>query len=252
MHRAARCRARRRARPHCTSREQPLDVLAQQIVAEVSAREYGEDELLAQLRRAWPYRDLARANTSRSCACWPRAFSRAAAGRARTCIATRVNHRLRARRGARLTAITCGGAIPYNADYQVVLEPDGHVRRHAERGLCRREPGRRHLPARQHVLPDPAGRGRTRARRRTRRAAAHDPVLAGRSARRAPPSCRRRYRAARGDRCSSCRRSIPRRSRRDRARHASGTVERTAAGRSSSTSRREGARSARSPRSRRS
>src|SRR5476651_675906 len=34
-----------------------------------------------------------------------------------------VNHRLRARRGARLTAITCGGAIPDNADYQVVLEP---------------------------------------------------------------------------------------------------------------------------------
>ena len=36
-----------------------------------------------------------------------------------------VNHRLRARRGARLTAITCGGAIPDNADYQVVLEPAG-------------------------------------------------------------------------------------------------------------------------------
>ena len=36
-----------------------------------------------------------------------------------------VNHRLRARRGARLTAITCGGAIPDNADYQVVLEPSG-------------------------------------------------------------------------------------------------------------------------------
>src|SRR4029077_15338517 len=34
-----------------------------------------------------------------------------------------VNHRLRARRGARLTAITCGGAIPDNADYQVILEP---------------------------------------------------------------------------------------------------------------------------------
>src|SRR5690606_34063971 len=36
-----------------------------------------------------------------------------------------VNGRLRARRGARLTAITCGGAIPQNADYQVVLEPQG-------------------------------------------------------------------------------------------------------------------------------
>src|SRR5205807_4185773 len=40
--------------------EQPLDVLAQQIVAEVAAREYGEDELYALVRQAWPYRNLAR------------------------------------------------------------------------------------------------------------------------------------------------------------------------------------------------
>ena len=40
--------------------EQPLDVLAQQIVAEVAARECGEDELYALVRRAWPYRNLAR------------------------------------------------------------------------------------------------------------------------------------------------------------------------------------------------
>ena len=40
---------------------QPLDVLSQQLVAEVSAREYGEDELYALVRRAWPYRALARA-----------------------------------------------------------------------------------------------------------------------------------------------------------------------------------------------
>ena len=36
-----------------------------------------------------------------------------------------VNKVLRARKGARLTAITCGGAIPDNADYQVILEPAG-------------------------------------------------------------------------------------------------------------------------------
>ena len=34
-----------------------------------------------------------------------------------------VNHRLRGRRGARLTALTSGGAIPDNADYRVMLEP---------------------------------------------------------------------------------------------------------------------------------
>ena len=34
-----------------------------------------------------------------------------------------INHQLRARRGARLAAITSGGAIPDSADYEVLLEP---------------------------------------------------------------------------------------------------------------------------------
>ena len=34
-----------------------------------------------------------------------------------------VNQELRGRRNARLTAITSGGTIPDNADYQVILEP---------------------------------------------------------------------------------------------------------------------------------
>jgi len=34
-----------------------------------------------------------------------------------------VNHRLRGRRGARLVALTSGGAIPDNADYRVILDP---------------------------------------------------------------------------------------------------------------------------------
>src|SRR5438874_4209763 len=38
-----------------------------------------------------------------------------------------VNHMLRSRRGARLTALTAGGTIPDNADYQVLLEPENHV-----------------------------------------------------------------------------------------------------------------------------
>src|SRR5438067_6290593 len=38
----------------------PLDVLAQQIVAETASREYTEDELFTLVRRAWPYRSLDR------------------------------------------------------------------------------------------------------------------------------------------------------------------------------------------------
>ena len=53
--------------------EQPLDVLAQQIVAEVAAREWSEDELFALVRRAWPYRDsAARGLRLPSSPCWPR------------------------------------------------------------------------------------------------------------------------------------------------------------------------------------
>ena len=44
------------------SHDAPLDVLAQQVVAESSSREYSEDELFALVRRAWPYRDLPRAD----------------------------------------------------------------------------------------------------------------------------------------------------------------------------------------------
>src|SRR5262249_13412209 len=38
-----------------------------------------------------------------------------------------VNGMLRARRGARMTALTSGGTIPDTADYQVILEPDNHI-----------------------------------------------------------------------------------------------------------------------------
>ena len=44
----------------CAIPEKPLDVLAQQIVAEVAAREWDEDGLFALVSRAYPYRDLER------------------------------------------------------------------------------------------------------------------------------------------------------------------------------------------------
>jgi ATP-dependent helicase Lhr and Lhr-like helicase len=104
--------------------EQPLDVLAQQIVAEVAAREWQEDELLALLRRAWPYRNLTRADFFAVVSMLAEGFS-IKRGRTDALIHhDAVNHMLRGRRGARLTALTSGGAIPDNADYRVLLEPD--------------------------------------------------------------------------------------------------------------------------------
>ena len=104
---------------------QPLDVLSQQLVAEVSAREYGEDELYALVRRAWPYRALARCDFDQLLRMLADGVSTRRGRQSAYLHRDAVNRRLRARRGARLTAITCGGAIPDNADYQVVLEPSG-------------------------------------------------------------------------------------------------------------------------------
>ena len=70
--------------------EQPLDVLAQQITAEVSAQEWREDELLALFRRAWPYPARCRARLFRtSCKCSPKASARGADGAAHSSITTR-------------------------------------------------------------------------------------------------------------------------------------------------------------------
>ena len=104
---------------------QPLDVLAQQLVAEVAAREYGEDELFTLVRRAWPYRELERAQFDAVVRMLAEGISTRRGRQAAYLHRDAVNRRLRARRGARLTAITCGGAIPDNADYQVILEPSG-------------------------------------------------------------------------------------------------------------------------------
>jgi ATP-dependent helicase Lhr and Lhr-like helicase len=107
--------------------EGPLDVLAQQIVAEVACREWDEDALFEQLTRAWPYRVLSRERYAALVHMLAEGFH-TRRGRSRTHLhRDAVNHRLKPRRGARLTAVTCGGTIPDTADYQVVLEPEGHV-----------------------------------------------------------------------------------------------------------------------------
>ena len=107
--------------------EAPLDVLAQQIVAACSAEEWGEDELFALVRRAYPYRNLARPTFDAILEMLSEGIA-ARRGRYGAYLhRDRVNGKLRARRGARLAAITSGGAIPDNSLYAVVAEPDGLV-----------------------------------------------------------------------------------------------------------------------------
>ena len=107
--------------------ESPLDVLAQQIVAACSAEEWSEDEMFALVRRAYPYRNLKRETFDAILEMLAEGIA-ARRGRYGAYLhRDRVNGRLRARRGARLAAITSGGAIPDNSLYTVVAQPDGAV-----------------------------------------------------------------------------------------------------------------------------
>ncbi len=139
----------------------PLDVLAQQIVATcaagsnagnagaMSAREqntlavagkdvgaadsgasdsgWDEEEMFALARRAYPYRELKRETFDSILEMLAEGIA-ARRGRYGAYIhRDKVNKKLRARRGARLAAITSGGAIPDNSLYNVVVQPDGNI-----------------------------------------------------------------------------------------------------------------------------
>lgn len=105
----------------------PLDVLAQQIVAEVAAREWDEGALLELVRQAHPYRDLTREDFDRVVQMLAEGFTTRRGRRGALIHHDAVNHLLRGRRGARLTALTSGGTIPDTADYQVILEPQAQL-----------------------------------------------------------------------------------------------------------------------------
>ncbi|HEV2040379.1 MAG TPA: DEAD/DEAH box helicase, partial [Casimicrobiaceae bacterium] len=105
----------------------PLDVLAQQIVAEVAAQEWAEDKLFELVRRAYPYATLTRDEFLDVVRMLAEGYSTRRGHRAAYIHRDAVNGVLRGRRGARLTALTSGGAIPDNADYNVVLEPAGQL-----------------------------------------------------------------------------------------------------------------------------
>lgn len=104
-----------------------LDVLSQQIAAEVGAQEWKADDLFALYTRSWPYRHLARKEFDEIVQMIAEGFSTRRGRTGALIHYDAVNGVLRGRRGARLTAITSGGAIPDTADYRVMLEPAGVV-----------------------------------------------------------------------------------------------------------------------------
>jgi len=103
--------------------EKPLDILAQQIVAEVSSTECGEPEMYNLVCGAYPYRNLSRKEFDDVIDMLSKGYATQKGRRGAYIHHDIVNGRLRGRRGARLTALVSGGAIPDNFDYDVILEP---------------------------------------------------------------------------------------------------------------------------------
>ncbi|MBN3860651.1 DEAD/DEAH box helicase [Pseudomonas frederiksbergensis] len=105
--------------------EAPLDVLAQQIIAEVSCQEWQEQTLLEMLRKASPYAKLDEKHYQALLHMLAEGYNGRQGMRSAYLHRDAVSHTLRGRRGAKLTAVTSGGTIPDNADYSVLLEPQG-------------------------------------------------------------------------------------------------------------------------------
>ncbi|GAO02101.1 DEAD/DEAH box helicase [Anaeromyxobacter sp. PSR-1] len=125
---AALVRGLRRARLEPVAvRDAPLDVLAQQVVAEAACGAIHEDRLFELCRRAWPYRALAREAFDDVVRMLSEGIA-TSRGRASALLhRDGVNHRVSGRRGARIAALTGGGTIPDTAQYAVVAEPEGAV-----------------------------------------------------------------------------------------------------------------------------
>ncbi len=107
--------------------EQPLDILAQQIVAMCAAEDWKEDDLFHSVRGAYPYRNLSREEFAEIVEMLSEGIASARGRYAAYLHRDRVHGMLRARRGSRLAAITSGGAIPENSLYTVVAQPEAIV-----------------------------------------------------------------------------------------------------------------------------
>ena len=105
--------------------ENALDILAQQIVASAAAEDWREDDLYQLVRSAYPYRNLERPVFESVIEMLSEGIATSRGRSGAMLHRDQVNGRVRGRRGARLAAITSGGAIPENAAYTVIAQPEG-------------------------------------------------------------------------------------------------------------------------------
>jgi ATP-dependent helicase Lhr and Lhr-like helicase len=105
----------------------PLDIVAQQVVAECAAEEWEADDLLALVRGAAPFAGLSAADFADVADLVSDGIRTGRGRRAAYLHRDQVSGQLRGRRGARMAALTSGGAIPELGDYRVLAEPDDAV-----------------------------------------------------------------------------------------------------------------------------
>ena len=105
--------------------ENALDILSQQIVAAAACEPWDEEALFRLVRSAWPYRNLPRRDYEAIIEMLSEGIATSRKRSGAFLHRDRVNGRVRGRRGARLAAITSGGAIPDNSNFAVMAEPDG-------------------------------------------------------------------------------------------------------------------------------
>lgn len=102
----------------------PLDILAQQIVAMCSAEDWNEDELYSTIKKAAPYHNLSQEQFDEVVEMVSEGIAARRGRYSSYILRNRVDKILKARRGARLAAITSGGAIPETALFSVVALPE--------------------------------------------------------------------------------------------------------------------------------
>jgi ATP-dependent Lhr-like helicase len=103
---------------------QPIDVLMQQIVAACGAESWEVETLYRVFCRAWPYRNLTREQFRELIDILSNGIQSSRGRYGAYLMLDSVNDHIHARRGARMVAIANGGAIPDNALYHVILQPD--------------------------------------------------------------------------------------------------------------------------------
>ena len=105
--------------------DKPLDVLMQQVIAACAAEPWEEDALFEVMKRAYPYRDLTRAEFDELLCLMSEGIESSRGRHGAYLLRDRVHGRIQARRGARTTAVSNGGTIPDTALYAVIVQPEG-------------------------------------------------------------------------------------------------------------------------------